>query len=171
MDISGPFPRIFAQPNNMLQPGCRRLGEMEASNISEIILLYWWCATNLWFPGRFRTVCTRAYRTFGIMWVGCKHFKNPLLEEVNLESVGGVLWVLNKNPTGVRLPLWRLSCNLTRIDAGLDVAMEDKVTPHAAGGFSSPMRARWFQGDFQHEFQVIPGIGFCCVLGYNYLLL
>ena len=40
MDIPDPFPRIFAQLNNMLQPGFRRLGEIEASNISEIILLY-----------------------------------------------------------------------------------------------------------------------------------
>ena len=54
----------------------------------------------------------------------------------------GLLRVLNKSPTGVELPLWRLSCNLTKTDGGLDLAMEHKGTPHAVGGPSNPARAR-----------------------------
>lgn len=53
-----------------------------------------------------------------------------------------VIMVLNKNPRGVELPLWRLSCNFTRTDSGLNLAMEDKGTPNAVGGSSSPMRAK-----------------------------
>ena len=47
---------------------------------------------------------------------------------------------LVNSPAGVELPLSRLSCSLTRADGGL--AVEDKGTPHAVGGSSSPMRAR-----------------------------
>ena len=42
----------------------------------------------------------------------------------------------------MEFPLLRLSCNLTRADGWLDLAMEDKGTPHAVGGSSSPVRAR-----------------------------
>ena len=34
---------------------------------------------------------------------------------------------LIKNPAGVELSLWRLSCNFTRTNSGLDLAVEDKV--------------------------------------------
>ena len=98
MDISGPSPRIFAQPNNMSQPGCRTVGEMEASKISEIVLLYWRCVINLWFSCRFRTVCTRAYRTFGIMWVGCESNSNPLFQGMGPVLRDVFLWVLNEKP-------------------------------------------------------------------------
>ena len=30
------------------------------------------------------------------MWVGCEHFKKPLLEEVNLESLEEICWTLIK---------------------------------------------------------------------------
>lgn len=55
--------------------------------------------------------------------------------------VGG-LWILNKKSIRVELPLWKLSCNPTRTDDGLDLVMEDKGPQHAAGGSSSPRRAR-----------------------------
>ena len=57
---------------------------------------------------------------------------------------------LIKNPAGLELPLWRLSCNFTRTDGGRDLAMEDKGTPCAVGVSSSPMRgrtAKWVPGD------------------------
>ena len=82
-----------------------------------------------------------------------------LIERVNLATVG-VFQVLNKNPTGVKLSPWRLCCNFTRTSSELDLAMEDKSTPNAVSGSSSPLG----QG-LQHEFQVIPGIVFCYVLG------
>ena len=53
----------------------------------------------------------------------------------------GDLQVLNKKPIRVELPLWRLSCNFTRTEGGLDLAMKDKDTPHAVGVSSSPVRA------------------------------
>ena len=54
-----------------------------------------------------------------------------------------VIMVLNKNPCGVELPLWRLSCNFTRTDGGLDLAPDDQGTPaHVVGGSSNPMGAR-----------------------------
>ena len=49
---------------------------------------------------------------------------------------------LIKNPAGVELPLWRLSCNFTRTDGGRDLAMEDKGAPCEVGVSSSPMRGR-----------------------------
>ena len=68
-------------------------------------------------------------------------------ECLNLEGVGpgicrGFCESLIINLAGVELPLWRLSCNLTRIDGELDLAMEDKGTLHMEGGSSSPMKAR-----------------------------
>ena len=61
-------------------------------------------------------------------------------------------WI--KNPKGVELPLWRFSCNFTRTEGGLHLAMKDKGIPHAVGVSSSPVRpVLW------HEFQVIPGTG------------
>ena len=46
-----------------------------------------------------------------VMWVGCDGCKKK-------PSLNGwpwhlceVLWVFNKSPTGMELPLWRLSCN------------------------------------------------------------
>ena len=42
-----------------------------------------------------------------------------------------------------------------------DLAMDDKGTPHAVGGSS----LAWQGQGLEHEFQMIPGIGFCCVLG------
>ena len=57
------------------------------------------------------------------------------------------------SPTGVELPVWRLSCSLTRTDCGLDLALGDKGTPHVVGGPSFPMRARtatWVPGDTWH---------------------
>ena len=68
--------------------------------------------------------------------------KIPLLEEVGLAPVGGFCRSLIKKPEGVELTLWRLSCNFTRTTGGLDLAKEDKGTPHVVGGSSSPMRAR-----------------------------
>ena len=50
----------------------------------------------------------------------------------------------------MELPLCRLSCNFTRTDSGLNFAMEDKGTPNAVGGSSSPMRAKtiaWVPGE------------------------
>ena len=50
----------------------------------------------------------------------------------------------------MELPLCRLSCNFTRTDSGLNLAMEDKGTPNAVGGSSSPMRAKtiaWVPGE------------------------
>ena len=50
-------------------------------------------------------------------------------------------------------PLLRLSCNLTRTDGWLDLAMEDKGTPHAVGSSSSPVRVRtatWVPHDTWH---------------------
>ena len=70
-------------------------------------------------------------------------------EGMGLEPVAGgvggdlVITVLNKNPCGVELPLWRLSCNFTRTDGGLDLAPDDQGTPaHVVGGSSNPMGAR-----------------------------
>ena len=51
---------------------------------------------------------------------------------------GGPWW----KPAGIELPLWRLSYNFTKTDGGLDLAMEDKGTPHVVIGSSSPRRAR-----------------------------
>ena len=48
----------------------------------------------------------------------------------------GGLQVLNKSPAGVELSLWRLSCSFTRTAGRLDLAMDDKGTPHAVGGSS-----------------------------------
>ena len=56
-----------------------------------------WCAANRWFSCRFTTACTRPYKVFGIMCVGCKHGKNPLLEGVGPEPVAGrvgLIWWL-----------------------------------------------------------------------------
>ena len=50
--------------------------------------------------------------------------KDALLE-VDPAPVG-LLRVLNKNPAGAGFPLWRLSCNLTKTDGGLGLAMEQK---------------------------------------------
>ena len=63
------------------------------------------------------------------MWVNCECHKNPLFEGVGLEPMR-VLRVFNKNPVGTELPLWRLSYNFTKTDGGLDLAVEDKGTPH-----------------------------------------
>ena len=35
-----------------------------------------------------------------------------------------------------------LSCNFTRTDGGMNLALEDKGTPHVVTGSPSPMRAR-----------------------------
>ena len=78
---------------------------------------------------------------------------------MNLATLG-IFQVLNKNPTGVKLSPWRLCCNFARTDSELDLAMEDKSTPNAVSGSSSPLG----QG-LQHEFQVIPGVEFFFVLG------
>ena len=91
-------------------------------------------------------------------------------ECLNLEGVGpstcrrfsGSLII---NLAGVELPLWKLSYNLTRSDGGLDLAMEDKSTPPWRVALLAPRG----QG-LEHEFQVIPGIGFCYVLGMKLLL-
>ena len=82
-----------------------------------------------------------------------------LIEEVHLATVE-VFQFLNKDPTVVKLSPWRLCCNFTRTDRDIDLAMEDKSTPNAVSGSSSPLG----QG-LQHEFQVIPGVEFCYVLG------
>ena len=63
------------------------------------------------------------------MWVDCGHCKDPLLQRVGLAPVG-VFQALNKKPAVVLLPLWRLSCSLTRSECGLDLDMENKGTPH-----------------------------------------
>ena len=72
----------------------------------------------------------------------CKCHKNSLLEGVNLAPVGGFARFLIKNSTEEELPLWKLSCNFTRTDGEMDLAMEDKGTPHLVIGSSSPMMAR-----------------------------
>ena len=102
-----------------------------------------WCATTHWFSCRFRRVwehlesCRVAWECLNLEGVGpstCRRF------------CGSLIIIL----AGVELPLWRLSCNLTRTDGGLDLAMEDKGTPHMEGGSSSPLRARtgtWVLGD------------------------
>ena len=74
--------------------------------------------------------------------MGCKCHKNSLLEGVSLASVGDFARFLIKNSREEELPLWKLSCNFTRTDSRLDLAMEDKGTPSAVGGSSSPIRAR-----------------------------
>ena len=66
---------------------------------------------------------------------------------------GGCGSLIKNTPAGVELLLWRLSWNLTRTDRGLDLVKEEKGTPHAVGGSSSPMRARtatWVPGDTWH---------------------
>ena len=67
---------------------------------------------------------------------------------------------LIKNSAGVELPLWRLSCNFTRTDCGLDLAMEDKALHMQWVALLDPEGQR-----LQHKFQVIPGTWFCYVLG------
>ena len=67
--------------------------------------------------------------------------KDTLLGEVDPAPVG-LLWVLNKIPEGMELPLWRLSCNFSGSNGDMYLAMEDKGTPHVEGGSSSPMRAK-----------------------------
>ena len=42
----------------------------------------------------------------------------------------------------MELPLWRLSCNFTGSNGEMDLAMENKGTPHMEGDSSSPMRAK-----------------------------
>ena len=185
MDISGPSPRIFAQPNNMSQPGCRTVGEMEASKISEIVLLYWRCVINLWFSCRFRTVCTRAYRTFGIMWVGCESNSNPLFQGMGPVLRDVFLWVLNEKPCRCAVAPAEALLNTTtgsnwsRTDSGLDLAIDDKGTPHAVGDSSSLVGARtatWVPGCTLGNECLVPcekvkfpvlGIGFCYVLELN----
>ena len=71
----------------------------------------------------------------------------------------GVLWILNKNSTGVELHLWRHFCNLTRT---VDWTWPWKIK--ALQMQCVALLAPLGQGQ-QHEFQVIPGAGFCCVLG------
>ena len=74
--------------------------------------------------------------------------------------VCGVLWVLNKNPE-ISGP-----CNFTRTDSGLDLAMEDKGTPHVVGGSSNPMRTRtaaWVPGDtWSWVLLCIRDVTMCC---------
>ena len=70
----------------------------------------------------------------------------------------------------MELPLWRLSCNFTRTNDGLDLAMEDRGTPQLVGGSSSPMRARtakWVPGDIWCWVLLCVGEcnRFCYVLG------
>lgn len=72
--------------------------------------------------------------------MGCEGLKNPPFQGVGLAPVEGL------NPTGVELPVWRPSCNLTGTDCGLDLALGDKDTPHVVGGSSFPMRARTATG-------------------------
>ena len=42
----------------------------------------------------------------------------------------------------MELPEWRLSCNFIRTNGGLDLTKENRGTPYAVSGSSSPMRAR-----------------------------
>ena len=73
----------------------------------------------------------------------------------------GVARFLIKNSTGEELPLWRLSCNFTRTDGRLGLTMEDKATPRAVGGSSSPIRTRstpWVPGDTWHWVLLCLGI-------------
>ena len=79
----------------------------------------------------------------------------------------GFLQVLNKKAwRGGVDPLWRLSCNFTRTTGGLDLAKEDKGTPHVVDGSSSPMRARtatWVPGDTWHWVLLCVGdVTVCC---------
>ena len=71
----------------------------------------------------------------------------------------GVLWILNKNSTGVELPLWRHFCNLTRT-VDWTWPWKIKALHMRCVGLLAPRG----QGR-QREFPVIPGVGFCCVGG------
>ena len=80
--------------------------------------------------------------------------KSPLLEGVQ-PGLLGLLWVHNnKIPQEWSCPC-RLSCSLTWAVGGLDLVMEDKGTPHAAGAPLAPCG----QG-LQRESQVTPGTEF-----------
>ena len=81
-------------------------------------------------------------KAFGILWVGCECHKNHFLEGVGLEPICGIFRFLIKNPTGVELCLWRLSCNFARTDCVKDLVMKDKHTLPAVAGSTSPLRAR-----------------------------
>ena len=72
------------------------------------------------------------------MWADSECHKNPLFEGVGLELVcGGVVCrSLIKSSAGVEVSLWRLSCSFTETAGGLDLAMDDKGTPHAVCGSS-----------------------------------
>ena len=97
-------------------------------------------------------------KAFAILWVDCECHKNPLFEGV-APHPWGVLQVL-KNPAEVGLPLWRVSCNLTGADSGLDLAMEDKALHVQWVALLAPQG----QG-LQHEFQVTPDVGFLLSIG------
>ena len=79
-------------------------------------------------------------KAFGILWVRPQKF-SPWRSGPNAYW-GFCRSLIMKNPAGMELLLWRLSWNFKRTDGGLDLAMEDKGTPHAMGGSSSPMTAR-----------------------------
>ena len=65
-----------------------------------------------------------------------------LLEGVGLVPVGGFFSPWGEKKQKVELPLWGLSCYLTRTQGGLALPMEDKGIPVVVGGSSSPLRAR-----------------------------
>ena len=125
-----------------------------------------WCATNLWFSRRFRTLW-KHLRSCG--WA-VNATKIPSSKGWP-RAYGGFCRSLIKILAGVELPLWRLSCSLTRADSGLDLAMEDKGTPRAVGGSSSPTRARtatWVPDDtWCWVFAKYWGCN-CCVCSYCY---
>lgn len=81
--------------------------------------------------------------------------KDPFLEggPGACEAFAGTLIKLRRS--GVA-PVEASSCNLTRTDSGLDLALEDKGTLHAAGFF--------YPGEgqgLQHVFQEIPRFLLC----------
>ena len=75
----------------------------------------------------------------------CENIFNHFLEGVG-QHLWGCFQVLNKNPNPnpyrVGVAPVGLSCNFTRTDGEMDLAMEDKGTPHVVIGSCSPTRAR-----------------------------
>ena len=112
-------------------------------------------------------------KSFGILWVGPQKF--PPLRGGPNAYWGFCRSLIIKNPAGMELLLWRLSWNFKRTDGGPDLAMEDKGTPHAVHGSSSPRRARtatWVPGDTWHWVLLCIGdvtvcCSYCCCMLLN----
>ena len=117
-----------------------------------------WCSAFMLCGCKCRLICAEVYCKVCVLWCTQCTVKTVSSDLEKCNHVGeqwmlqitppwrpvpmGILWVLKTHSAGVGLPLWRLSSNFIKTDGGWDLTLENRGTPYAISGSSSPMRAR-----------------------------